>query len=152
MNEEFGTLEMNSYLRKVVYTLDRIVDRVLRENVGITLSQFLVLRSLDKTVEHTISQQAIADYLGIHKAAVSRHVNLLVRRGLISRQNHITSRREYDLQLTPTGLAILTEARLVTAQALAPHYQHVGPKLLESLQTLYASFETERLPKPSAGE
>jgi DNA-binding MarR family transcriptional regulator len=142
----------SGYLHKVVYTIDRMADRALLEGAGITASQFLVLRSLDTDTELAISQQAIADYLGIHKAAISRHVSALVQRGLVRRRTPVTSRRQYSLHLTAAGHATLRQGRAIVLDVLAPHFEAAGPQLLDSLQAMHASLERIPPPKSSAAE
>ena len=135
--------ELGLQLHKVVYLMDRTADRAVRAGADVTLSQYLVILSLDKASGFSISQQAIADYLGIHKAAVSRHITLLERKGLVVRGDHLTSKREYNLQLTKAGRDTMIKARASMFRTMTPHFQAAGPELLERLRIFYASLERD---------
>src|SRR5215211_3905711 len=101
LNQQFGY-----YLHAAVSLLDKTADKALQAQAHISLSQFLVLLSMDGESGLSLSQQAIADDLRINKAAVSRHIDALVAQGWVERTPHVTSRREYQLRMTEAGVTV----------------------------------------------
>ncbi len=138
LNQQLGHL-----LHKVVFLIDRTADRALQKEVGISLSQFLVLLSVDKQSGLVLSQQAIANHLGIHKAAVSRHVDALVKKYWLVRDQHPKSHREYQLRLTNEGERILRQAQGIMRETMSKHYLAAGQQkaevVLGVLKSIYAS-------------
>lgn len=94
-------------LHKAVFALDRTVDRLLAERFDLTFSQFFILRVLVKRPGTT--QKAIAGARGLTEPAVSRTIELLLRKGLVGRRVNPGNRRERLLVLTKKGSS--TEAR-----------------------------------------
>jgi DNA-binding MarR family transcriptional regulator len=138
--------ELARYLHKVVLMIDRTADRALRQNVDISLAQFLVLNNLGHN-ETGLSQQAIADLLGKDKAALSRHVTNLVERKLAVRALNPQSKREYALSLTAEGEMVLTRAKQVMRQAMTPHFLAAGETqaraMLAGLKAMHDSLEAK---------
>ena len=133
--------ELAHYLHRAVFLIDRTAERALKQQAGLTLSQFLFLLSLDKTAGVPVSQQTIADHLGINKAAISRQVARLRQKGWFVRGPHATSRREYALSLSEEGLSKLRQAQSVMRQTMTPHYRAAGPEVIRSLRAMCESLE-----------
>ncbi|MET7398662.1 MarR family transcriptional regulator [Dactylosporangium sp. NPDC005572] len=70
---------------------------------GLSLSQAAALHTLD--TEPPLSQQELADRLGLEKSSVSRLVGDLERRGLLERRRDADNRRLNQLRLTDAGRA-----------------------------------------------
>jgi len=136
LNQEFG-----EYLHRTVALLDRVADRALQQSVGISLSQFLVLLSTDADAKLSLSQQNIADHLGINKAAVSRHIDALVAQGWVERAPHPTSGRQVVLRITDEGLLLLRRAQKIMQATMSPHYRAGGDleRMLDNLKAIHAS-------------
>lgn len=141
MNEQARqNQEKGHYLHRAVFLIDRLANQTLRAEAGITLPQFLFLLSLDREANLALSQQSIASHLGIDKAAVSRHVERLLRKKWIIR-TAASSRREQAIQLSDEGLRVLHHAQGVMQRTMTPHYQKAGPDLVTQLQALCESLE-----------
>ena len=140
LNQEFGY-----YLHSTVSLLDKTADKALQAGVGISLSQFLVLLSMDAESGLSLSQQAIADDLGINKAAVSRHIDALVAQGWVERAPHATSRREYQLRMTDSGLQVLRAAQKIMQATMTRHYRAGGDleRLIAGLKAIHDSLTAE---------
>lgn len=61
----------------------------------------------------------MAEHVGLSLPAASRLADVLVRRGLLTRQGQAGDRRRVLLSLTPRGRATLEEALAATEKALA---------------------------------
>jgi len=91
--------------------LEEIADRDL------TLSQFKLLRMVELTDAHTISD--VARFLGVSNAAASKAVDKLVRRNLLHRAEGQPDRREICLSLTEPSRRLLAAYEERKARKLA---------------------------------
>ena len=143
MNEQAKrNQELGYYLHKVVALLDKRADSILRQNAGISLSQFLILLTADKQSGLSLSQQEIADHLGINKAAVSRHLNTLVQHKLILRETHPVTRQANTISITSAGVKLLRQAQIIMQKTMTPHYDRAlneDEGLLRALKVLHDS-------------
>lgn len=137
--------ELALYLHKVVLMIDRTADRALRQNVNISLSQFIILNNIYQSGKNDLSQQNIADYLGIDKAALSRHVANLLNQKLTFRAYNSGSKREYTLSLTEDGEKVLIHAKHIMRKEMTPHFLAAGKMgmkmMLKTLKSIHDSFE-----------
>jgi DNA-binding MarR family transcriptional regulator len=140
-NQAAYNQQIGHYLHKAVFLVDRLADRTLKREIGITLSQFLFLLSLDRASDLSISQQTIADHLRVDKAAVSRQVVRLREKGWLVRHLHSTSGREYTLSLSDEGLRILRRAQVTMRRTMTPHYSVADPQIVHDLQVMCDSLE-----------
>ena len=99
----------NTPTNSVLYTLEQAIKayrRLCQQNIdlvmpNLTVDQGLVLLVLDK--HPALSQQQIAELVFKDKASLTRIIELLVQKGLVSRAIHPTDRRKFDLHLTAPG-------------------------------------------------
>jgi DNA-binding MarR family transcriptional regulator len=108
--------EFGYYVHRVVMLLDKRGDAMFRDEVGISLRQFLLLRLIDMGTQMP-SQQLIADRLGIAKSAVSRHIDIARRNGWINVEVSAHSRRQNSLALTTAGQQLLAQAKTLVEQS-----------------------------------
>ena len=73
------------YLHRADLLSRRVADQQLGQQVGTCWAMFLVLDMLEYSGPGGVTQQAIADHLGLTKAAVSRHIATARALGLASR-------------------------------------------------------------------
>jgi len=88
--------------------VEEILEKqLLEETAGqhLTLSQFKLLRMVQLTEAHTISEVAL--FLGVSNAAASKAVDKLVRRKLLRRTEGQPDRREIRLSLTESSRRLL---------------------------------------------
>lgn len=69
----------------------------------------LALSYLSRANHYSNTPAALADYLGLSRAAVSQSVAILEARGLVRRSQDMTDRRVRHLELTKAGAEIVTE-------------------------------------------
>jgi len=94
----------------------RVADQQLGERIGIGRAMFLVLDLL-ATGPDSVSQQAIADEIGLTKAAVSRHIATARARGWLSVGPSPGSRRENSVTLSPVGRELVNQGRRHRAES-----------------------------------
>jgi DNA-binding MarR family transcriptional regulator len=94
-------------IRRTAALMDHGGDTLCRRELGISLAQFLVLSVVDAYPGH-LSQQAIADRLGLTKGTVSRQIDNAVAAGLMTVQVAPHTRRENAV--APTQLHAVVAA------------------------------------------
>ncbi|MFN7570596.1 MAG: MarR family winged helix-turn-helix transcriptional regulator [Betaproteobacteria bacterium] len=99
---------------------------------GLQPVPLLVLSFLAKANRYSNTPAAVADYLGLSRAATSQTLTLLQERGLIERTQDDTDRRVWRLGLTRAGRA-LAGAALPPASWSALH-EAMGAGELERLE------------------
>lgn len=76
------------------------------ENFDISVEQFQILRHIHAGL-HSVSE--LADVKHISRPAISQSLDALVSKGLVTRKQSVEDRRYVELELTPSGTALLDE-------------------------------------------
>lgn len=92
-------------LNHLVGELNRLADRILRREFGLTYSQFLFLVHLESS--GTVSVSTLARHLGVSRAAVSKRVNWFRSRGLVDSGHLHSDQRLVTLAVTRRGKALV---------------------------------------------
>ncbi len=131
-------------VRRVAGLLDRSGETLFRAELGISLAQFLVLSVVDAH-PGTLSQQAIADRLGLTKGTVSRQVENAIGSGLMTARPAEHSRRENAVALTAEGTALVRRGDVLFENArrtVLPDFPAAElAATLSTLSTLSAALE-----------
>ena len=140
-----GAEECSSLLMEVVPLVMRFLRAEMRRHAGQRLSvpQFRTLVYLHRRPGATLSD--VAEHLGITLPAMSRLVDRLVERGLVSREAHRGDRRCVTLTLTAEGESVLEAVRgkargevAKVLASLAPEQRDVLREALSLLQKLFS--------------
>ena len=149
MNEPIrGSSAESGYrdLLNAVHRLDlysrRSADRRLIASIGVGRAMFLVLDSIADDAGTQPSQQALADRVGLTRAAVSRHVIEAERQGFITVVPSSRSLRENSLALTSSGNAIVMTGRRLRRAAARRCLATVSPQALATTLNVLAHLET----------
>lgn len=94
------------YLPKIMQVLRTTMRSTANEHL--TVPQFRVLVKLGKA---TCSNSELAEWQGTSEPAMSRMVDALVKKGLVTRESGVTDRRQVVLALTPKGKKEYTKMR-----------------------------------------
>jgi DNA-binding MarR family transcriptional regulator len=106
------------------------IRRIAVEKFQVTEEQFQVLRRIRKG---SASVSALAEVSQTSRSAVSKVVDVLVRRGLIARSQDAEDRRNVPLALTDEGQSVM-EAIFVEAETwLSARFENFDPDELETL-------------------
>ena len=97
MKGNIGTL-----MPRVAAEIDKRSNQILRERLGLGLSQFKIMLTL--LSGDGISQSEIAEKLSQTEAAISRQIKLLEQKGLIKIKKSAASGREKSIFLSQKGL------------------------------------------------
>jgi len=114
-----GELATLWYLvRRTASLLDHQGEALLRRELGVSLAQFLVLSVVDAH-PGPLSQQAIADRVGLTKGSVSRQIDHAVTAGLMTVRVAPHTRRENAVSLTEAGTALVRRGDELTEASRA---------------------------------
>lgn len=100
-------------LRRSALLSDRVGDRLFQGRVGVGRAVYLLLRTIDETDGGVVSQQSLAEHVGLTKGAVSRHVIAAQDAGWLVLEASPISRRENALVLTTEGKQLVERGRAV---------------------------------------
>ncbi|OBK11908.1 MarR family winged helix-turn-helix transcriptional regulator [Mycobacterium sp. 1245852.3] len=139
--------EFGYFLHRVAALLDKRGDNMFREQLGISLRQFLLLRLIEMDAP-TPSQQMIAERLGIAKSAVSRHIDIARQKGWIDVGVSAQSRRQHSVTLTKAGQELLSRAQTLLGQAENRGFTGISEADIEAtirtLKALHHKFQIDR--------
>ena len=122
-------------LNHLVGDLNRNADRILREEFGLTYSQFLFLVHLQGA--GTVSSSVLARNLGVSRAAVSKRISWFTSRGLVHSGQHHSDQRVLTLALTRLGKKRVEEMSDVLEARFRERFAELHSVDLENLnQTL----------------
>jgi DNA-binding MarR family transcriptional regulator len=107
-----------------------VIRGIAAEKFHLTVEQFQVLRRIRRGIA---SVSAIADDSRTSRSAVSKAVDVLVNKGLISRQHDPADRRNIPLALTTEGQRVMSGIFDETERWLASRFDRLTTAELESL-------------------
>jgi DNA-binding MarR family transcriptional regulator len=113
-------------IRRVAGLMDRQGEALFRRELGISLAQFLVLSVVDAH-PGPLSQQAIADRVGLTKGSVSRQIDHAVAAGLMTVRVAAHTRRENAVALTEAGTAAVRKGDALTQATRAAMLDAIDP-------------------------
>lgn len=102
-------------LHSLMFAMDKIADVLLRKELNITYSKFLVLMSVGYCPNK--SQKCIADHLDHTEAAVSRQISILEKEGLVKIKLNNDNKREKLVDITKKGEELLEKSFEILSQA-----------------------------------
>ena len=99
----------------VFYSLDKAIKsyrqmaqrNINKENLDITIDQWLLLTTIGNNPEAT--QQQIAESVFKDIASITRIIEILVKKEILTRDFHPEDRRRFVLEVTAKGKNILTD-------------------------------------------
>ena len=106
----------------------RVADQQLLAHIGVGRAAFLILELLSSTDPSGISQRAIAESVGLTKAAVSRQLAIAQKEGWVVAHQAADSRRENKIALTITGRRLVEGGQRHRASAEQEATARLGVK------------------------
>jgi DNA-binding MarR family transcriptional regulator len=107
------------------------IRRIAVEKFQMTEEQFQVLRRIRKG---STSVSALAQASQTSRSAVSKSVDALVRRGLVTRSQDPHDRRNIPLALTDEGQRIMNTIFSEAGDWLSTRFEHLSPEEMETLR------------------
>ncbi len=114
-------------IRRAAGLMDHQGETLLRRELGVSLAQFLVLSVVDAH-PGPLSQQAIADRVGLTKGSVSRQIDHAVTAGLMTVRAASHTRRENAVTLTEAGTALVRRGDALTQASRAALQDAAAPE------------------------
>ncbi|WP_439564400.1 MarR family winged helix-turn-helix transcriptional regulator [Microcella sp.] len=115
--DDHGSAAVELWLaaRAMSSRIESRLDTQLRTESGISASTYAVLCALRRP-DDALSQQAVADGLGLDKSSVSRRIKEAAALGLVSVEPSSSSRRENAVSITAAGIAAIDRGDLLLAE------------------------------------
>jgi DNA-binding MarR family transcriptional regulator len=88
-------------IHRLAWGLTRIAGKAIQDEMGMTFPHFMIMAVVNFKPECT--QKSIAQKRHLTEAAISRQIEHMVDKGLITRQENSKNRREHILALTESG-------------------------------------------------
>jgi DNA-binding MarR family transcriptional regulator len=105
---------IGSIFGHVASMLHRQSDQMLQERLGIGMSQFNIMSTIEQRPQ--TKQRALAHMLGQTEASVSRQITLLKQKSLLTTHVDPAERRQHLAVLTVKGVKLTLAAREVLEQ------------------------------------
>lgn len=118
--------------------MSRGVNETLRQ-ADLTATQYNALRILRGAGEAGASCSEISEKMVTKDSDITRLLDRLEARGLISRERDAEDRRRVATRITAAGLQVLAELDVPIAQCHRNQLAHLGEKQLASLNKLLAA-------------
>ncbi|HEY7009616.1 MAG TPA: MarR family transcriptional regulator [Jatrophihabitantaceae bacterium] len=123
-------------IRRVAGAFDRTGERLFQRELNLSLAQFLVLSVVD-AYPGDLSQQVIADRLGLTKGTVSRQIDKAVADGLMTVAVSERTRRENKVSLTAAGTDLVRRGDALFSTARQAGFPDISDKdMAATLRTL----------------
>jgi DNA-binding MarR family transcriptional regulator len=129
---------------EVVPAVMRIIRAEMRRHrtADLSVPQFRTLAFIDRQADASLSD--VAEHIGLTLPSMSKIVDGLVTRKLVTRQTHPTDRRRMTLTLTARGQTALQSSRAATRAclaedlaALSDRQREIVTQALEILQPIF---------------
>ena len=121
-------------LHMLVARMARESDQILLEQLGVGLSQYKILHTLQS--QPYVQQRAIAITLGQTEASISRQIKLLADKGMLTADKNPDNLREHVTVLTARGQRLIAAAERVLTQYHQMYFASLGPRQQERLREL----------------
>jgi DNA-binding MarR family transcriptional regulator len=136
-------------LMRIVLSLRRQLDADLARSVGITANEYTTLMCLSETAGRELRMADLAYAAAVSPSRMTRLVEDLQRRGLVTKRASSDDGRGNVAKLTPAGLALLKKAWPAHVASVRDKvFDHVDPALVENaaqaLSEVAARLETAR--------
>ena len=134
----FQTLEEEVFLG-LILVADRMMEpwsRYLKETADLTTVQYNVLRILRGAGSEGIGAGEIGERLIARSPDVTRLIDRLEKRGLVSRRKDGDDRRAVRVFITQDGLDRIAALDQASRQKMADALHHLGRERLESMRSI----------------
>ncbi|MCQ4122335.1 MarR family winged helix-turn-helix transcriptional regulator [Rhodococcus tibetensis] len=116
------------------------LDADLREQTDMSLIDYDVLVQLSEAPERRLSMADLARAVVYSRSGLTRLVDSLERRGLVTRERSSSDRRSWYAVLTDDGVAALEDAWPVHAAGVREHFAaHTSPEQARTLAAVFGS-------------
>jgi len=118
-------------LHHLAQVVDKQTDQILKEQLGIGLSQYKILMVLEWNPR--VQQNVISSSLGQTEASISRQIKLLIGKGMLISKIDSNNKRSHISVVTPFGMQVNETASNFIKQYFASDYSSIDPAQLDNL-------------------
>lgn len=126
----------------VFYSLDKAIKsyrqmaqkNINKENIDITIDQWLLLTTIKNNPDAT--QQHIALSVFKDLASITRMIEILVKKEILTRDFHPEDRRRFSLHVTTKGEQILTDLEPIIRSNRSKALEGISADEIEVLKTV----------------
>ncbi len=130
------TNQLTYLIQHLSTVMSKQTEQLLQDQLGIGLSQYRILTALEWNPR--VQQKNVADNLGQTEASISRQIQLLLGKGLVTVKADPDNRRKHIIMPTALGMQLTEAANAVIRRNLGPEYKALGD---EDLQQLIAGLQ-----------
>ncbi|MBX2870698.1 MAG: MarR family transcriptional regulator [Saprospiraceae bacterium] len=133
-------------IHEIITTGHWITDQVALElkEFGVTEPQYNVLRILADTQNSPITAQEILEKMVQRSSNITRIVDKLVAKSLVTRQLCPSNRRKMDISITPIGCALLRTLDEKVESFHQPFMKNLNEAELEQLKHLIIKLKSKK--------
>ena len=129
------------YVQHLAVLVGRQSDQILQEQLGIGMSQFRILQTLQ--ANPNIQQKQAASLLGQTEASISRQVKLMLVKGMVEAKINPRNRREHLIAITMKGERLLDAGTKVVVHFHQPMFDTLRSKEQDTLLKLLSHTHNE---------
>ncbi len=107
------------------------------QSIGITRGAYAVLSAIYH--DQQLTPRELASFLGVHGAAVTRHLDRIEQKGLIRRSPSAADRRSIDISMTREGVKVVKQGR---AGSKATNKKFTAGLAASDIDQLHAAIRT----------
>lgn len=123
------------FLLKTADSLSQEVEQLLKAH-GLTGTQYNVLRILRGAKSEGLACSSIGDKMISHDPDMTRLLDRMEKRGLITRQRQTSDRRVVKGRITARGLELLKRLDRPVSALHQRQFRHVAPRQVKALMDL----------------
>ncbi len=113
-------------IHKFIFLVEKSVEYELQKELGLGFSQFMILVMVGK--HPGISQRKLSLLRDVTQAAISRHIEVMKKKGYISQKQNENNRREHILHLTLKGEQYANKAFVLAEKKIRVIFETVNIK------------------------
>ena len=129
MNDDATLIEQWNRLTRVHRRIEAGMERVLHQQLGLGVSEFYALRTLNEGMRAgtgLLYLNDLANGIGLSQSATSRLVTRLQDRGLITTHTSSRDRRSIEIELTTVAHHVLRAGAPLLRQAIEQAVRELG--------------------------
>jgi DNA-binding MarR family transcriptional regulator len=118
------------------------------ETSGVTVAEWVVLREMSES-DATTSPSSVANLTGLTRGAVSKLIDRLLKKGLVTRRESSRDRRYQDIELTRAAVALVPKLARLADENDESFFGVISPQERHSLRaTLIRIADLNHFSKP----
>lgn len=138
-------MQIANLIHRLVLAMDKRADALLRKQFEISFIQFMIISTLYQNPR--VTQRFLVQNINMTPGAISRQVDVLVSKRLITRTQNKLNRREHQLKVTKNGNVIVKDARKLLEAELEAIFEPISEQEQQQIVTLVKTVLHEMMVK-----